>query len=296
MNRSQRRWLQFHRSTPEDGGGSPPAPGTAEVPSVVDPGSPAEADNTDTGQQPGPVPYSRFKEVNDARRAVEERYAPLAELEQLGYGPEDFRRLAAWEGEYASDPVGWALQNALEQEQNADVKASIQAAIAAKDGGSADIPPAPVVEAPAADAEPPEWAKPLVEKHLASEREAELAQRAQVYDSIVDAWKQLDTTDSVRTPSETTLNTWILMASQQFSEPVDILRAARQGYLAEREETLREAVEPARNGNPPPAAVPAGGDGQPLVREPVRPTTLDQARRAAIEADERGTLVLDPDV
>jgi hypothetical protein len=295
MNRSQRRWHQFHSEAPEDGGGAPSASGTAEVTPGTDPGSPAEADNTDTGQTPGPVPYSRFKEVNDSRRSLEEKFAPLTELEQLGYQPEDFRRLAAWEQEYASDPVGWALQNALEQEQNADVKAQIEAAIAAKDGGNADTPPAPV-DAPAADTEPPEWAKPLVEKHLAAEREAELAQRAQVYDSLVDAWKQLDTTDGIRTPSEVALNTWILFASQQYSEPVDILRAARQGYLAEREEVLKEAVTPTRNGATPPSAVPAGGDGQPLVREPARPTTLDQARRAAEEADSRGTLVLDPDV
>lgn len=284
----------------EDGGGQPPVPGTeAEVIPGSDPAPPAEAQTTDAGQDPGPIPYSRFKEVNEAKKALEERLAPITELEELGYSPDDFRRLAGWESEYAQDPVGWALQNALEQETRADVKAQIEAAIAAKDGGSAETPPAPAPAAPADQAsaetpdEPPAWAKPLVERHLDQERKEEAAARAQAYDSITNAWAELDKKDNIKGPSDGALATYIYTASSQHSEPVDILRAARENWLAERSAILAEAVAPAREGDTIPRTVPGSGDGQPVARVPERPRTLDQARKLAEEAEARGTLVPD---
>jgi len=288
----------FHYEAPEDGGGTPsPVPGTeTEVTPAVEPGTPAGAESTDTGEAPGPVPYSRFKEVNDTRRTLEQRLAPFAELEQLGYSPEDLRRLAEWETEYAQDPAGWALRNALEQENNsAEVKAAIEAAIAVKDGGSAEQPPASATSKPADEStdEVPSWAKPIVERHMAEERERETSARAEVFDGITTAWKELDEKDGVKTPSDAALATWIYAAAASYDQPVDILRAARENWLAERQAILQEAVTPAREGDTIPRPVPGSGDGAAVVRVPERPRTLDQARKLAEEAEGRGTLVPD---
>lgn len=298
MNLLLRNRFLYH--TPEDGGGDPsPAPGTVdEVTPGNEPGTPAGAQNTDTGSDLGPIPYSRFKEVNEARRSLEEAITPYRELEGMGYSPEDFRRLAAWETEYAQDPAGWSLKNALEQATDPGVKAAIEAAIAAKDGGSAETPPAPTGDATLEGTtdEPPAWAVPIIEKHLREEREQETRARAEAYDAVTNAWKELDAKDGIKSPGDAALATWILSAAQQHAEPVEILRAARESWLAEREEILKEAVTPARSGDTIPRPVPGGGEGAPIAREPVRPRTLDEARRLAVEAEERGTLVLDPNV
>jgi hypothetical protein len=298
MNLLQRN-VRFLFHFPEDGGSGSPAPGTVdEVPPVDDAGTPAGATITDTAEAPGPIPYSRFKEVNDTRRKLEEAITPYRELEGMGYSPEDFRRLVAWEDEYAADPVGWALNNALEQATDSGVKAAIESAIAAKTGGSAETPSAPEGSQPdsGSDDEPPAWAKRIIEKHEREEREAEMRARSEAFDALTNAWKELDKKDNVKSPTEAALTTWLYAAAAQHSEPVEILRAARQSWLAEREEILKEAVTPARDGDTIPRPVPGGGEGAATVREPVRPRTLDQARKLAQEADERGTLVLDPRV
>lgn len=297
MHQQQRN--RFLYEYPEDGGSGSPAPGTVdEVPPIDDAGSPAGAENTDTSSSPGPVPYSRFKEVNEARRQLEEQVMPYRELEGMGYSPEDFRRLAAWENEYAQDPVGWALANALEQADSDEVKAAIESVLAVKGGGSAEAPPASDKSTPdeEAEAEPPSWAKPIIERHLQEERAAEAKARADAYDAVTNAWKELDAKDEIKSPTDAALTTYIYAAAAQHSEPVEILRAARQSWLAEREEILKDAVTPARNGDAIPRPVPGGGDGAAVAREPVRPRTLDQARKLAEEAESRGTLVLDPNI
>lgn len=293
MRLLQRKNL-FHFEAQEDIGGLPPVPGTeAEVIPGSDPGTSAGTENTETGGAPGPVPYSRFKEVNDARRTLEERLAPISELEGLGYTPEDFHRLASWETEYMADPVGWALQNALEQAADPGVKAQIEAVIAAKNGTIAEVPSAPTAEPVSAEEAPvPEWAKPIVERHLAEEKTREETARAEAYDGITTAWKQLDEKDGVTTPSDAALATWVYAASAQYDQPVDILRAAREGWLAERTAILTEAVTPVREGNAP-RSVPGSGEGAAVTPAPKRPRTLDEARRAAEEAETRGTLVPD---
>jgi hypothetical protein len=261
------------------------------VPDGSTPASSADSENTAAGEAPGPIPYARFKEVNDARRTLEEAITPYRELEGIGYGADDLHRLASWEQEYAQDPAGWLMEQLAQQEQiDPSVKAAIEAA---KGNGDATATAPAVGDATPTDQtptdEPPSWAKPLVEdlqsRQLAAEREATV----QLMDSLEEAWQKIDAQQDVTTP-RTAMLTYLQVAGAQFSEPIDVLRAAREQFIADRSEMLGDVVK-AKNGPTPPHAVPGSGGGDAPVTPPPRPRTLDEARRAAEEADARGALV-----
>lgn len=294
------RWLElFHRSQYEVGGGESPAPGTAdEAPGGIDGGTPAGAENSETpSTPPGPVPYARFKEVNDSRRDLTERIAPYRELEDNGYGVADLQRLAAWEQEFIQDPSGWLINTLL---QTDGVPESVKAAVqAAKDGASAEASPAGSgSEGEGSGEELPEWAKVLMsdrearlqaEQQATAAREAEAA--AQTMDTLVEAWNKLDERDKVTTPPRT-LITYLGAAAQQGGDPITILRSARESYLADRASILGEVVTQAGDGTLAPRSVPGGGGGEAPLGTPKKPKTLDEARRLAEEADRRGGLVM----
>jgi len=283
-----RNWFFYH--TPEDGGGDPASvPGAGEGDPGSSPGTPAEAQPTDTpGGAPGPVPYSRFKEVNDQKNQLAERVGALDEMAQLGYTADDFRRLATWEQEYLQNPTDVWVEHALTQIQDLppDVKAALETYQAAKAAGNAESQPAPGAD----PNQPPPWAQEILEKER--RREAAEAQQATsgALDSLIAAWKQLDEQQGIQTPEKAML-TYIAGFSDAGDLP-SILRGAREEFLSHREDMLKGAVQPMRSGTTPPSAVPGSGAGSALAAAPVRPRTLAEATRLAEEADQRGDLVM----
>lgn len=295
-----RRWLElFHRSQYEVGGGESPAPGTeGEAPGGTDDGTPAGAVNSETSSTPpGPVPYARFKEVNDSRRELAERITPYRELEEAGYGVADLQRLTAWEQEFIQDPSGWLINTLL---QTDGVPESVKAAVqAAKGEVSAETTPAgSVPKGEESEEELPEWAKVLMsdrEARIQAEQQAQAAREAEeasrTMDTLVEAWNKLDERDKVKTPPRT-LIAYLGAAAQQGGDPITILRSARESYLSDRTEILGEVVSQAGDGSTAPRSVPGGGGGDAPLTTPRKPKTLDEARRLAEEADRRGNLIM----
>lgn len=287
----------FHYETPDMAGGAPPAPGTGET-AQADPAASAATETTEQqGTPPGPIPYARFKEVNDARRELEERIQPYDILTDVGYGADELQRLVAWEQEYTQDPVGTWLRQAGEiDDLPPEVKAAIeQHNVGGTQGNSpADggPPPAgPVDLTPADDAEPPEWAQPLLQ-----ERDARIAQQEQeaisnFYDAIVNAWKELDVSQGLvddqgqsLTPDEA-IHAFIASASVNAGSAEELLRNAREGYLTTREGILKSGLKvPGQDGQTVPRSVPGGGGGSAAgATPPPRPRTLREATRMAQE-------------
>lgn len=242
-------------------GGSDPDPTASLAPGIEEPApepeavpTPDAALNTDMGTPPPTsVPYDRFREVNEARKAAIEAAAPLQEFEQLGYPVEDLQRLVQWETEFAQDPVQAWLATAQSIDELPD---GIKEAIAAHTGQPV-VPVAPSTTPdpepePTASVEAPEWAKPLIEDKERRDREAqEAAELAQAeaarsegkaaLDSITEAWKKMDEKDGIATPEKTML-AHIVSASRVTTTPADALALARQEYLESREEMLGAVI------------------------------------------------------
>lgn len=272
-------------------GGSDPVPGTEEpaTPEVTPPSD--ETLNADTrGTTPESVPYSRFKEVNDARRSLEEAVAPIAELEQLGYPVAELQRLVQWETEFAQDPVQAWLSTARSIENLPD---AVKEAIAALDGAAPTTTPQstepPGSEPkPAEPAEVPEWAQKIIDREAAREQqEQEAAERAQAeaakaagaaaLESITEAWKEMDEKDGIKTPEKTML-AHIISASRHTETPEEALAMARADWLATREETLTSVVSRPTLGVRP---VPGSGSGHQPAQPPRPARTLKDASKLA---------------
>lgn len=273
---------------------TPPAPGTGDgEPQVDDEQTPPGAEPV-VQTDPGPVPYARFREVNEAKKAAEEAIQPFQELTDLGYDADNLHRLVQWEQEAQQDPVGWAI-NFVKDNPNLDprVKAAIEEAVKEE---PAETPPAgepPTDQTPKEDDAPPTWAKPIVEDYEA--RAAAEAQRVQseAFDAILSAWDKLDADDDISTPKTAKLAYMMSAANAGAVEPIEILRTAREDFLASREEILTGVVTPAlRNGETAPRTVPGGGGGTTVLTPAPAPKTLDEARKMAEEAEARGGLVM----
>jgi len=275
------------------GGGEPPVPGAVEGDPGAAPVTPAGAENTVTpgGSDPGPVPYSRFKEVNESRRLIEEAHRPYADLEQIGYGAEDFQRLAAWETEFMQDPVTtWMNQAASIEGLPQSVKEAIAAAAAETPKGTPDADGVSPTEEPTdktPDADPPEWAKPLLQDH--QNRAAAQQQQAEdaVLGAITNAWNMIDTEQGVTTPPALMLR---YLQDARGATAEEILRDARESFLADREVMLKAEIKQPGNGSTVPRAVPGSGGTTPST-EPIRPTSLKEATKLALAAHEKGQLV-----
>jgi hypothetical protein len=287
----------FHHEYPNDQGGGalPPAPGIGEA----TPGSPVSssaATQTTVPQDPapGPVPYSRFKEVNDAKKSLEEQYQPFAEFEDFGYGADDLQRLVSWEQEYTQDPAGTWLRQA---EQIESLPPEVKAAIAASQVGGTQgtpttdgTPPQSDDGLQESDDEPPVWAQPLLQRHAEETAAKEAEAISGFYDAIVKAWDDLDTAQGIRTP-DAAKHAFIASASVNSSSAEDLLRNSREAYLSSREEILGSAVKvPGRDGNTVPRSVPGGGPGSGGATPPPRPRTLKEASRMAQADAEAGLL------
>jgi len=286
----------FHYETPAVGSGALPAPGTGEVVPGTPESASAATENTEAqGEPQGPIPYARFKEVNDARRSLEEAHQPFAELEAFGYGADDLQRLVSWEQEYTQDPVGVWLRQAEQIDALPDeVKAAIETASAAAtsaQGPLADGSPPQGGEDLSADGEPPEWAKPLIQEQADRKAKEQETAISSFYDGIVKAWQDLDVKQGLVKDDGTSatpagaMHAFIASASVNASSAEELLRTAREGFLSSREELLKVAVKvPGRHGETVPRPVPGGGGA--TVTPPTRPRTLREATRMAqVDAD-----------
>lgn len=279
------------------GGGAPPAPGIGEtVP--VDPAASAATETTGVQEPaPGPIPYTRFKEVNDARRDLEERFQPFAILEDVGYGADELQRLVAWEQEYTQDPVGTWLRQAGEiDDLPPEVKAAVDNARSTQGNSPADGGPPPAADQSVlADGEPPEWAQPLLQEREQRMHQQEQDAVTQFYDAIVETWKNMDVQQGLvddqgqsLTP-DAAMHAFIASASVNAGSAEELLRNAREGYLASRETILQTGIKvPGRDGQTVPRSVPGGGGGSTSgATPPPRPRTLREATRMA-QADLEG--------
>lgn len=292
------------RDAPDPNGGSDepitdPASGTGLDLGQGPPATPAAAQNTDTGgSPPAAIPYSRFKEVNDARRELEEAHRPYADLRQQGYEPDDLHRLVQWELEFTQNPAeAWLATAASIMDQLPDtVQQAIQEArgAAPPTGAPTTGTPAPAAQT---DGDPPDWFKPYAEDIKAREqreREAEVARTqadaqaaaSGLLDRMIEGWTELDKRDNISS-LDTTKLTHIIAASQGEDDPVRCLTTARENWLAERENVLSGAIRPSGSGSPRP--VPNGGSGGATPQHDVpRARTVGEASKRAMAAIQAG--------
>lgn len=253
----------------------------------------AETLTTDTGGEPGPVPYSRFKEVNDQLSELR----PYDSLRQYGYDADSLSRLAAFEAAFTEDPHGTTAKLVDNLDLPDEAKTQIKGMLDSQSdepttgGGTPDTPDAPSTE-------PPSWAKPLVEDYQTRQQQEvsarEEAARNQMLDQVISHWDEMDKSDSealgrsVAIPDTIRLSLIATHASSnRYQDPVSLAKGARADAVAYRESILGSSVVPpgSRTGPrsvPNSAATPSpaqkfGGD-------------IKSASKAALAAIERGEL------
>lgn len=251
----------------------------------TDDGDPGEAEsagteNTESGQ-PGPVPYHRFKEVNDSLRNYKE----------IG-SADDFHRLMHWEQSFAEDPAGWWLQFSAQIDGLPDV---VRQAIDAYNRGETAVTPqqAPNPAKPGPDAEEseslPEWAADLVEKVQSlsedaskrQQKEAEAA-REELLNSMHDLWLKQDKEAKVKSPNIRVRAALLAAAAAapNISSREEAVALARAAWEEERKGLIDEALEAGQSGRGAPRSVPGSGSGGGNLPEP--PKTLEEAKKAAL--------------
>lgn len=263
--------------------GTPAAPGTGETPGTPT-GTPAEAQNTGTpqdGSTPETIPYSRFKEVNDA-------YRPYKELEGIGYDADSLHRLAGFEAAYIQDPysVLGELVDGLADLPD-DTKALLKEHLTPQ--GNADPPAGQNRDEQTPADEPPEWAKPLLQDYTERQSASEAKAQSDQLDEVIRLWDEADAKDEVETPMNTKL-AYIAINGPHFQSVEEIASAARADAMGYRQHvlggtrtTLRDSLA---SGSPHP--VPGGGGVTPAPS--VTPKTIAEATAAARAAIEAGTL------
>lgn len=272
-------------------GTEPAAAGTGEQPAGTETPS-AGTENADKGTQgpPESIPYSRFKEVNDALR-------PYKELEGVGYNAAELQRLVEWEQHYSANPEeAW-----LNLASTLDLPQEVKDAIVAAQGGEVSPTDTPAKAQAGSDdegeedddsKEPPEWAKPLIEDYM--NRRTTEAQEAsnRVLDGILASWDKLDADEGITIPDDKKESyqayrlSLIAGNARGAKDPTEILQRARGNALAARDVTLSTAIR--RPGESGPQSVPAGtGAGLPQ-EPPTVPQTIDQAKVLAEQWFERG--------
>lgn len=252
-------------------------PGTDDG-DLGDPSS-AETENTDRGA-PGPVPYHRFKEVNDSLRGYKE----------IG-SAEDFHRLMQWEQTFAEDPAGWWMQFSASIDGLPD---PVRQAIDAYNRGETVMTPqqtpnpAPSGTGPE-ESELPAWASDLVEKVQSlsedaskrQQKEAE-AQREELLNSMHDLWLQQDKEAKVKSPNIKVRAALLAAAAAapNISSREEAVALARAAWEEERKGLVDEALEAGKTGQGAPKSVPGSGSGGGNLPEP--PKTLEEAKKATL--------------
>lgn len=260
---------------PGNEGGAPPA---------------AEPSTTDTGAQgggqpPETIPYARFKEVND-------RYSALKGFEQLasyGYDSDSLGRLAAFEAQYQSDPIGtWKAMAS-----NLDLPQELLDAIERHSSGAATAPSPESAQAqPSGDKPTTTELPPDVKERLAyvdqlREREAVQAREAQLA-RVEAAWDAQDKEEGIETPRMVKLMAIRSLADgdQTYNTVGDFVRAARAPVMDYRNQTLGSAVRNRQTG-----ITPSLPGSPPVPTEPVNfGGDIKAATKAAQAAIERGEI------
>jgi hypothetical protein len=270
---------------PEDNAGAS-ALGTGETP---DPGvtPPAGESNTDTGDggTPDTIPYSRFKEVNDA-------YGELRQYEGLasaGYDADSLRQLAEFEAGFRTDPVQtWMRVAANIEDLPPEVAQVIQQHMGAAPAGKPEGTPPAGQE----DEQMPEWARKLQEKTdtlLETEQQRQTREQTEASDrllnGIMDQWKKADQADDMDPLDERKMLTYIVAHARGAGSPEQILEAARKEYLDTREFVLGSTVKPGTGGGVP-RTVPSGG--APANGSPEPKTLAEASKRALARLSQEG--------
>lgn len=280
------------------GSTAPPVPGTGETDPSVVPATPAGAENTEEAQPPGPIPYARFKEVNDSRRELEEQLQPFRDLEGYGYNAAELQRLATWEQEYSQDPAGTWLRIASEIEGLPDeVKAAVSAHTDSTQGAPvADgTPPQPASEDAGGEEKVPEWGQKLLSQYEQQQAEAQNQAISTFYDGLRQSWLAMDEKQGLvdaegkSTTPEAVIHAFFAAYAPSAGSATELLQSAREAWLSSREATLQSAIQRPGQGGTVPRSVPGSG-GVGAGAPPVMPRTLDEATKAAKQALESGSL------
>jgi hypothetical protein len=262
------------RNTGQEPGGVPGNVG-------VVPPSAGTSNTVGTQGPPESIPYARFKEVNDRLGALR----GYEELSQYGYDAESLRRLASFEQQYQSDPIGvWksmAVNLDLPQELIAQIEAYTvnagQAPRAAEDQTNGAARQSPFSDE---DRKRLEYVDRIIERDADSARNEQL-------DRVLAAWDEMDARDGVATPKRTQLTYIAAMASrQQNGGPVyrtveGLAEAARSARMEDRDFDLGTLVQSGNVNRGTPPALPGS---LPTPAAPVKFTNLREASLAA-EAD-----------
>jgi hypothetical protein len=266
------------------------APGTdGGTPPQANETPPAGAQTTDTSQAGGPpeaIPYARFKEVNDRLSSLK----GYEELAQYGYDPDSLGRLAAFEAQYMTDPIGtWKrLSDDLDLPQELkdmvdrlDIQSNPSAASAPEGGGTPSGESTP----PGADLDPRvQKAIDFIERQEAAEAEKA---NEQVLDSVISHWDKLDKEVGLDTPLHIKLAMVSAAAAQgDFTSIEQLAENARKMVVDFRDQTLGSVVGSRRTGGQP-LAVPGGGPG---ATPPQKFGNLREASKAAAADLQAGRL------
>lgn len=279
----------------EESGAAAPGTGTAQPPQPAVP--PAGALNADTQSgegEPGPVPYSRFREVNEGYQKLR-GYEPLM---QYGYDPDSLSRLANFEAAWVSDAHGTVAQLVDNLDLPDEAKGQIRSLLEVEDGAAPSAgggtPSTPTDNG--TEGQPPEWARKIQER-FDREDQARLTaqeqeQREAALAEVESRWRELDQQAGI--PEDKTARESIRMAlianlasTGRFPSTAAIAEAAWQEWAAEREVGAGSAVVRPGSG-PGPASVPRSA----AVPAPPQKFGGDikAATRAAQAAMERGEL------
>jgi hypothetical protein len=265
--------------------------GTGETPGA-DGASSAETLNPDTGADgtlPETIPYSRFKEVNDAYTELK----PYKELSDVGYDANSLRQLAEFEAGFRADPVAtwFSIASQIEglpQEikdmaqrhlTGSAVEAATDGAGDSQDGGE----------------DMPDWAQKLMKENAelkqreSAREEREISQaNTQLLDGIMEQWRAADAADDLKSPDERKMLTFIVAHARGSGNVEDILKKARGEWLELREDVLGSSIKPGGNAGAP-FSVPSGA-GSAVANSAGPPKTLAEASLRAknrLEALER---------
>jgi hypothetical protein len=253
--------------------------------------SSAGTQNTDTGaggQPPETIPYSRFKEVNDAYSELK----PFKELADTGYDADSLRQLAEFEAGFRADPVStWYAIATQIDDMPEEVRSIAQQHLSGETTSAT-----PTDQTPRQNQEGeeiPEWAKPLtqnLEQLSAAERarqEREVSDaNNQLLDGILQQWKKLDEADELPSLDDRKKLTYIVAHSRGARDVSEILQNARGEWLETREEMLGSAIKPGANAGAP-RSVPSGGAPVNTAGEPK--TLAEASARAKARLEQLGS-------
>jgi hypothetical protein len=256
---------------------------------VADPSAGTQNTETTPTGEPGPIPYARFKEVNDRLAAVR----GYEELNQLGYDPDSLGRLAQFEAQYIRDPKTTiaSLVDGLE-DLPPEHRAAINQYLGIDESGSdpgrgaSSEDGSDLSGLSPEDKETLQWAR---ERRATEKQQADDKVTQDRLDVVVNAWKAQDSEEEIKTPPDHRVLAFISAAAARggFGNLNELADMARSDWLDERERVLQDAYQGSRrDGTLPPALPGSAANAAP----PQKARTLSEASKLARAAMERGEL------